>query len=400
MSLWKIHNSLNEAKKRRPEFTKSGERWKKPGEGKIVLAMERTGNAKTGTVSCTYAPRQSCPGTCIFCNSGCYGEYAFIKTINRNIQAAAAKFGGDRIKIAEVEAESIRGLKGNLPLRVHIIGDCSVGGAARLVSDAVMDYQRIARMPSWAYTHAWRSVGRNSWGRMSVVASTESIDDVYKAFGKGYAACIVAESKEKVVLPSGIRLLPCPAITKPVQVVREPLLNKDGSPSMTKDGQQRMRNIEVPGGYKCVRCRLCMKAARLRQLGIVINFHPHGGEEAEPLIKAAIAAYRDTLPGRGETLKGVEWHPSMGIGSDVWGDEGEAPKATPFKMAIPIPEDPIPEEVWLNSDGDSLREMLENDPPFLVEQNYKEVDTLGDYLSRWISDRDLYRLLSPGYEEV
>jgi len=47
---------------------------------KVVIAVEKSQNSKTGEVAVTYAPIHSCPKTCPFLDSGCYAQYGLLET--------------------------------------------------------------------------------------------------------------------------------------------------------------------------------------------------------------------------------------------------------------------------------------------------------------------------------
>lgn len=204
-----------------------------------VIAIERSANKKIGDASATYVSQSSCPASCPFMGNGCYAESGPIgihtSRLNRsNISSV--------VELAKQEAASIQEkLTGRYPLRLHVVGDCSTDEAASIVSEAVVSY----RKPVWTYTHAWKDVKRESWKRVSVLASVETVADIPKARQNGYATAIVVDqhpsvSKYKI---GNEQVIPCPAETK---------------------------------GVKCTDCKLCWDDTRLRDNKLTIGFAAHG----------------------------------------------------------------------------------------------------------------------------
>jgi hypothetical protein len=205
--------------------------------------VELSQNRKTGQVSATYAPRQTCPHDCRLLGKGCYGDnrpcvFAFNR-ITRQAQ------GQSLIKIAKHEARGISQLSGRLPLRLHVTGDCTTAQCAREISRACWEYTIKHGCPVWSYTHAWRKIPKNAWGKIHVFASCESILDVEKAHSRAYpTALILPELPSKCVdLGRGLTGIPC---------------------------------TEQQKGVPCVSCRLCFQSTKLRQRGQVVLFRAHG----------------------------------------------------------------------------------------------------------------------------
>jgi len=148
----------------------------------------------------------------------------------------------DPVAIAQEEANKIRALKGNLPLRVHVVGDSATPEAARIVGQAMADYPS----PAWTYTHAWRDVDVDDWRGANVLASCESAEDVKQARAAGFATAIVVPEfpdGPKVFERDGIKVMPCPEQTR---------------------------------GVQCASCLLCSKTDKLKEHSITIGFVAHG----------------------------------------------------------------------------------------------------------------------------
>jgi hypothetical protein len=111
---------------------------------KSAIAIPRSKNRKLGTCASTYAAQVTCPNDCPFLNSGCYAEvgnsYAGFTT-NRLNQAARDEQRG-ALAVAREEARAIDTLSGELPLRLHVVGDCRTDAAARVVGKAAARYLR------------------------------------------------------------------------------------------------------------------------------------------------------------------------------------------------------------------------------------------------------------------
>lgn len=210
---------------------------------KPIIATEKSANKKTGVVSTTYAPISSCPTTCPFLNAGCYAQHGPSALHLGRINQASE--GMTQIEIAQAEAAAIRALSGKQPLRLHVVGDCSSNEAARIVSEACEEYAAAHGRPVWTYTHAWRTVDAQSWGKVSVLASCETAADVIEAFDRGYAPSVTGEDLE--IDSFSFKTVVCPAQTK--------------------------------DGVKCTNCRLCWSSESLRAGRKVIVFLPHGAKQ-------------------------------------------------------------------------------------------------------------------------
>ena len=212
-----------------------------------------SGNDKVGKVATTQVSQFTCDnlGTpCPFRHAGCYGESGRVAMTSRVLEMASMALGETitLLDIARAEADAIDTLKGNRPLRLHIVGDCPTDSGATLVSLAAERYMDRGGHPVWTYTHGWREVARSSWGRVSVLASCESVEDLDKARGLGYACSMVVESHGEAVRPyklsNGMTAIPC----------RE----------------------QVGVSESCTSCRLCFKDDVLKRTGAVIVFETHG----------------------------------------------------------------------------------------------------------------------------
>jgi hypothetical protein len=181
-----------------------------------VIAVEKSANAKTGPVSATYVAQASCPGSCPFLDGGgCYGESGMvgIHSARLNKLAGGRKAKIDPRVIARQVAQALARLTGTRPTRLNVVGDSRTNKATQIVAKAVARW--TAKV--WSYTHAWRTVLRDSWGAVSILASCETIADVKAAMSRGYAAAMVVDRHPddgKAWTQDGITFIPCPAQTR------------------------------------------------------------------------------------------------------------------------------------------------------------------------------------------
>lgn len=242
----------------------------------VATATALSTNAKIGDAAATYAAQQSCPTYCpFFKGGGCYAEDGQVYmgvTKRLNDDATTMQLSGQ--KVAQFEADAIDDMQviPGRPMRLHTVGDCATDEAALVVSAAAERYMDNGGGQVWAYTHAWRVVDRASWGRVSVLASCESAEQVELARARGYAPSIVVEefdSHMRYVNERGLAILPCPAQTR--------------------------------DDVTCSSCKLCMNDQAIRERGYAIGFHVHGSAFAVRQAKATLRDPGD--PDRKRTLR-------------------------------------------------------------------------------------------------
>ena len=99
----------------------------------------------------------------------------------------------------------------------------------------------------WSYTHAWRSVPRQVWSSVSILASIDKPSEAKQALARGYAPALVVASfdgNSTPILVGGVKFLKCPA--------------------------QTQKNAA------CVKCMLCFRSEWLHSMGYGIAFEAHG----------------------------------------------------------------------------------------------------------------------------
>ncbi len=112
----------------------------------------------------------------------------------------------------------------------------------------------------WTYTHRWRSIPRDAWPWVSVLASVETPSELAEARRRGYVAAITVPAYPdgpRAFRIGGALAIPCPA--------------------------------EV-GRMTCAQCGLCMDDERLRERGLAIAFAAHGPARALVQLRASRSA--------------------------------------------------------------------------------------------------------------
>lgn len=217
----------------------------------ICTAVELSDNGKIGRVSATWVAQNSCPPSCPHMGAGCYAESGMAGFTTARLNKAAADHPElAPAAIAQIEAAAIDTLTGKRDLRLHVVGDARTDKAAQLLAAAADRY--IARGAAkgknvrvWTYTHA-RDTRRESWGRISVLRSCETLQHVKAAHLAGFAAAIVIPEHvhDTAYKSDGFTFIPCPEQTG------------------------RAAN--------CQSCGLCMQDTKLHAAKRVIVFAAHG----------------------------------------------------------------------------------------------------------------------------
>lgn len=211
----------------------------------FAIAVEQSQNSKlgNGAMSTTYASIHSCPDVCPFKTTGaCYGHNGPPAATWKRLNTIDI----DIVKIAEEEAKAIDNLSGKYHLRIHTLGDCQTNETAQIVSSSSEKFMSKHGKKAFTYTHSWRTVDRESWKNVSILASCETPQECIQAMNKGYAASIVVSDfdKHSFYIKDNVRFVPCPK-----QIGR-------------KDS--------------CLTCKMCMKDKSLLKTKTVVAFKAHG----------------------------------------------------------------------------------------------------------------------------
>lgn len=229
-----------------------------------VPCVDSMGNARKRPtpvgpfVASTYVSiAATCPSTCTFRDNGCYAQAGASHLTMGDLDRAGRRTTGLEVTLAEAAKLDALwpggvpqdGHRGGRDLRLHVGGDTSCTTGARALAESVARLQARGLGAAWSYTHAWRSIPREAFGPISVLASCETPAEAIEAVALGYAPAITVEefpSRRAFRLAPGIKAIPCP--------------------------------FERGGDTTCARCRLCFNDSRLRQAGRAIAFATHGAD--------------------------------------------------------------------------------------------------------------------------
>lgn len=204
-----------------------------------VIVKEYSQNRKLGHKLCsaTMVAQATCPNTCPWRENGCYAETGPLGIHTHKLNKVTLSAD----EIIDNEAVGIKSLATDLPLRLHVVGDVTTDRQANVLADAISD----KLSPTWTYTHSWRMIDSDSFGKINVLASCETENDVKIAQAKGYATALVLDhfESDKAYQSNGLTILPCP---------------------------QQTRN------KTCASCKACWNTGKLRSAGITIGFATHG----------------------------------------------------------------------------------------------------------------------------
>lgn len=218
-----------------------------------MYAVLHSKNAKVGDVAATYAPiAQTCPASCPLRNNGCYAQSGNVGFKVRRTEEYSDGMNGDTV--ATLEGDEIADMAAHSPaghaMRIHVSGDATSDYRALQMARGAS----VWNGPIWSYTHAWAEVSRISWGRVSVLASCETLSQVILAAAKGYAAALVVASHpdngRAFTTPEGVKVIPCPSQTR---------------------------------GVLCTDCKLCWNDKLLLAQGACISFAAHGATKKRTL---------------------------------------------------------------------------------------------------------------------
>lgn len=206
--------------------------------------MTSSANRKIGNIACTYLPIQkTCPETCTLKDNGCYAQVGYVGFHMRRLETKTSSMKAyDIIRKEAREIMSLGPSANGKPLRLHISGDAKTTKTANLLREASKKWNGKV----FTYTHAWRTVPRNAWGNISVLASVENLSQAKEAIDHGYTPAVTVSHHPvngKAYQKDGVKVIPCPQQTKAVT---------------------------------CNKCKLCMNDSMLYQQNAVIAFAAHG----------------------------------------------------------------------------------------------------------------------------
>lgn len=235
----------------------------------------------------------TCSDDCPLKRAGCYVDAGFTKFANDKLDQALLGKTPEQVIAIEVrlidEAFPQRlikgrfgmlarggvpqdGARGGRELRLHVGGDAPSEACAKMLAGAADRWRARGGGRVWSYTHSYRTVRRQAWGSVAVLASVEKPEQVAVARAQGYApAVLVPEfpNGKRLFEFGGAQIIPCPVEATP------------GS------------------GKTCIQgCRLCLGEVDLYGKNQGIGFAVHGPEEAKVQLTvrpraAALAEARD-----------------------------------------------------------------------------------------------------------
>lgn len=217
--------------------------------------------ARAPFCSATYMPiAQTCPGSCTFKGKGCFASSGYSGRAVRRLEEFAK--GKTELELALAEADAIDRLerKGVVPdggrdgksrrdMRLHVSGDVTDPLGLDAIAAAVARWQRRGGGSAWSFSHAWRSLPRERWRTISILASVETAAQVEEARSRSYVPALTIREFPQGAKPfripgSDTTFIPCPAETK---------------------------------GATCVECRLCLdREPYLHDTNKGISFAVHG----------------------------------------------------------------------------------------------------------------------------
>ncbi len=194
----------------------------------------------------------TCPSSCPFKDNGCYAQAGQTHLIMGRLDRAGRALSPLTVTRAEAAAIGALwprgvpqdGAAGGRDFRLHVGGDTSCTRGTRALADAVETLHGRGLGDAWSYTHRWRTIPREAWGSIRVLASVETSREIVEAKRRGYAPALtvdVARSEQPYQI-GGVRMIPCPYESTPKQPT-------------------------------CSQCRLCLRDLSDTNEGIVFSVH-------------------------------------------------------------------------------------------------------------------------------
>jgi hypothetical protein len=219
-----------------------------------VTLVKKSKNSKLGAnISATYASiEKTCPDSCGLKGKGCYAQTGYVGITNARLNKSGQS---DPSRIAREEAILIdqsfdSKSAGGKIIRLHVSGDSRTRKGTTYLANAAKRFLQKGGEFVYSYTHAWKTVPRKFWGKVSIMASCDSFADANLAMKSGYAPTTVVQkfpsTKAFTVPGSSVTWIPCP--------------------SQTID-------------RTCSQCKLCMRADYLHSKQMGIAFEAHGSSK-------------------------------------------------------------------------------------------------------------------------
>ena len=206
----------------------------------------------------------TCPASCPFKDNGCYAQAGQSHLTMGRLDRSAR--GLDPLSVSRAEAAALAvmwprgvpqdGAAGGRDFRFHVGGDTSCTAGTRALAGAIDTLHGRGLGAAWSYTHRWRTIPREAWGSIHVLASVETTRDILEARRRGYAPALTldwARSTQPYQL-GGVRMIPCPYEATPKRPT-------------------------------CSQCRLCLRDLSATNEGIVFSVHGNDAKLARRTLR-------------------------------------------------------------------------------------------------------------------
>lgn len=210
-------------------------------------------SSKNEKVDCTYVPiEQTCPNSCpMKKDKSCYASVGYVGIHEKRTSEKSDDLTA--LDIAKEEAaEIIKNIDSKSKfLRLHISGDSSTKTGTKILAKAANKWIGNSNRIVWTYTHAWKKIPKDYWGKISVLASVDNTYEAKQAFYSKYTPAIIVDKFEgkKAFIKDDVKFIPCPA--------------------------QTHDNIS------CASCKLCLNSDKLFALKTGIAFEAHGATKTK-----------------------------------------------------------------------------------------------------------------------
>lgn len=220
--------------------------------------IAHSANTKTGDIPQTYTKKASCPASCRFKNSGCYGDD--FRTLANWKRCEFKEAKGFCASLSDLRVKLVDEIPAGELIRHNVAGDMAVFGGSRLDADLVRGFDKAFEgYKAYTYTHCTKDASAfvlaQSCKNLQINFSCETENEVDLVMSYKSDAVITLAQAPKVskwVTKGGNVVVLCPNHTK---------------------------------GIQCKKCKLCSKRSR----GYAIAFVAHG-QKAQKVKKVIMLA--------------------------------------------------------------------------------------------------------------
>ena len=175
-----------------------------------MMIVNKSSNAKTGPITCTYRSFKTCPPNCPAKDS-CYGKTSFCGMFGKQLDKKTYTNDWKQLK------EAFSSFKPETKIRHHVIGDICTKGKIDLkyLRELIFGHRSRPDILGWVYTHAWKLFTKNpalDLTNLTINASCDSIKDIKSAKFKGFDTTIIMpENSKSLTVIKNEKILICPA---------------------------------------------------------------------------------------------------------------------------------------------------------------------------------------------